>query len=181
MTIALIALIHSEFEWLKSFSHNLYFEYVGSIMWRLLSRSSRKFLPLLSKAWNVIFHRFMISSHSFFWLKSYKDLHGRSSNRLNLLISLSTISWSNHLSWLGQSQKLIELWWLLSRNSLISLEMTEVWTWYRWINESKIFSATCMESVMIMMCSILDSWIAWFNPHLIVNNLASVDVMLTVR
>jgi len=134
LTIALIALVHSKLEWLKCFSHNLPLEYIDLMILRLLSRRSRNFLSLLSKAWNIIFHMFVILSHSFFWLKSHEDLQENKGDRLNLLVSLSTISWSDYLSWLGQSQNSRELWQFLLKNSLISLEIAEVWIWY-WLIE----------------------------------------------
>ena len=129
-----IVLAHSKLEWLKCFSHNLPWEYIGLMILRLLSRRSRNFFSLLSKAWNVIFHMFVILSHLFFWLKSHEDLQENRGDRLNLLVSLSTISWSDYLSWLGQSQNSRELWQFLLKNSLISLEIAEVWIWY-WLIE----------------------------------------------
>ena len=129
LTIALVALVHSELEWPKYFSHNFSFKCVGLIMFRLLSRRSGKFLLLSSDAWNVIFHLFKRSSHLFFWLNSYEDLHRNRGVKLNFLVSLYMILWSDQLSWLGQSQNSRELWWFLSKKYLISLEIKAIWVW----------------------------------------------------
>ena len=84
LTMALVALAHSEFEWPKYFSHNPPFTYISLILLRSSSRRSIK-------------------------LNSYEDLHGNSSVKLNFLVSLSMTLWSDQLSLLGQSQNLREL------------------------------------------------------------------------
>ena len=58
--------------------------------------------------------------------------------------------------------------------------MATDWIWYEWINESKIFLAACIKSVIIIICSILVNQIAWFNLHLIANSFTSVDMMFIV-
>ena len=67
LTMALIALVHSKFEWPKYLSHNPPFTYVSTILLRLSSRRSIKFLPLLSDTLNVTFHLLINLSHSFFY------------------------------------------------------------------------------------------------------------------
>ena len=129
LTMALVALAHSEFEWLKYFSHDPPFTYISSILLRSSSRWSINFLPLLSNTLNVTLHFLINSSHLFFRLNSHEDLHGNSGVKLNLLVSLSTTLWSNQLSLLGQSQNSRELWSFLSKNCLISIEMEAVWMW----------------------------------------------------
>ena len=120
----------------------------------------------------------MISSHSLFWLKSYEDLHGKIGSRLNFFVSLLTILWRNYLSWLEQSQNSMELWRFLPKNFLSFLEIDYIWIWYGWMEESNIFLATCMESVITTMYLMLVSWVVWFKLYLITNNSASVEVML---
>ena len=107
LTMALEALMHSELEWPKYFSHEPPLKYVSSMIFESSSRSSKKFLPLASEAWNVIFQVLRISSHLVFQLNCYEDLHGKIGMRLN---SLSTMLCKNHLSWLGHSQNSMELW-----------------------------------------------------------------------
>jgi len=86
LTIALVTLAYNEFEWPKCFNQDPLLEYVGSMILKLFSL------------------------HSFFWLKSHGDLQGNRDDKLNCLVSLSKILWSDYLSWLGQSQKSRELW-----------------------------------------------------------------------
>ena len=50
LTIALKAFTHNKLGWLKYFSYNPSLEYISSMMLRLLSRSSKKFLSFLSEA-----------------------------------------------------------------------------------------------------------------------------------
>ena len=54
--MALVALVHNEFDRLKCLSHSLSFTADGSIGFELSSRSSKKFLPLESDVWKSIFH-----------------------------------------------------------------------------------------------------------------------------
>jgi len=79
-------------------SYNLSLEYIGSMILKLLSRSSKKFLPFLSEACNVIFQVLLISLHLLFQLKSYKDLYRKIGRSLNFFVSLLTISYRNYLS-----------------------------------------------------------------------------------
>ena len=108
LTMALVALAHNKFEWPKYFSQDpsfeyASFEYISLIVLRSSSRRSRKVLSLLSETWNVIFYLFSRSSHSFCQLNSHEDLHRNREVKLNFLVSLSTILWSDQLSWLGHS------------------------------------------------------------------------------
>ena len=48
--IAYMALTHSEFEWLKNFSHDLSLEQGSSIIFEFLLCRSKKCLPLESEA-----------------------------------------------------------------------------------------------------------------------------------
>ena len=56
LTMALVALVHNEFDRLKCLSHSLSFTADGSIGFELSSRSSKKFLLLESDVWKSIFH-----------------------------------------------------------------------------------------------------------------------------
>ena len=53
-------------------------------------------------------------------------------------------------------------------------------SWYRWVNESKIYLIGWIALVIIIMFEASDTWIAWLILHLIVNNSASVIVKLMV-
>ena len=79
-------------------SYNLSLEYIGLMILKLLSRSSKKFLPFLSEACNVIFQVLLISLHLLFQLKSHKDLYRKIGRSLNFFVSLLTISYKNYLS-----------------------------------------------------------------------------------
>jgi len=109
LTMALVALAHSEFKWPKYFSHDLPFTYVDLILLRSSSRRSIKFLPLSSNALNVTLHLLINLSYSFFRLNSHEDLHRNSKVKLNFLVSLTMTLWSDQLSLLRQSQNSREL------------------------------------------------------------------------
>ena len=111
LTIALVALVHSEFEWPKCLSHNPPFEKDGSIDQRSSSRRSKKLLPFTSEAWNSIFQVLRILSHSLFLSNSQEDLHRKMGMRSNFFVSLSTIEWRVQFLQLEHSQNLIEFWW----------------------------------------------------------------------
>ena len=70
----------------------------------LMSARLRKFFPLPSKAWKVIFHRSIMLSLSVFLQKSQDILLGSEGSRLNDFDSLLTDLWSLHLRQLGHSQ-----------------------------------------------------------------------------
>jgi len=111
--MALEALMYNKLEWLKYFSYKPPLEYISSIMFEWSSRSSKKFLSLVSEAWNIIFQILRISLHLVFQLNSHKDLYRRIGMKLNLFISLLTMSCKNYLFWLGHFQNSMELWWSL--------------------------------------------------------------------
>ena len=144
-----------------------------------LLRRLRNCFLLRSDTWNIIFHLFAISSHSFFLLKSQDNLYESSSKELKDFVSLSTALWRTQLLWLGHSQNLIEFFWWCKRNIRSSLRIAAVWIWYGWNNRSKIFLAMWIESVMIMIFEILLWFVAWLIPHLIANSSASVLITLT--
>ena len=85
-TIALEALVHSEFECSKYLGHGLSLVYESSIGLLLSSRSSRKCWPLLSDDWSVIFQLLRISLHSFFLLKFQAQVVGNKMKVFSLLI-----------------------------------------------------------------------------------------------
>ena len=149
-------------------------------MFEFSSCKSKKCLSLESKAWNVIFQILSISSHLLFLLNSYKDLHGNMGTKSKFFISLLTISCKNYLFRLKHFQSLMELWWSLLKKSLSFWKIAEVWTWYEWIEESKILLAICIKSVIITMQFMLSNWIAWFMLHLIVKSSVSLEVILIV-
>ena len=144
----------------------------------LLSKRYKKWFPLSSEAWNIIFQYLIISSLSFFLLKYHEFLHRNSGIRLKDLVSLSTLSWRTHLRQLGYSQNSMELLLLLLKKSWRSERIVADMVWDGWLEESKIFWAMWMESVMTTIFEILLKWIDWLMPHLIANNLASVLVTL---
>jgi len=144
-----------------------------------LSNRSKKWFPLSSEAWNDIFQYLMMSSLLFFLLKSHEFLHGNSGIRLKDLVSLSTLSWRTHLRWLGHSQNLMELLSLLLKKSRRSERIAADVVWKGWLEESKIFQAMWMESVMMTIFEILSKQLDWLMPHLMANNLASVLITLT--
>ena len=121
------------------------------MMFEFSSCRSKKCLSLESEAWNVIFQVLRISSHLLFLLNSHEDLHGNMRTKSKFFISLLTISCKNYLFQLEHSQSLMELWWPLLKKSLSSLEIIKVWTWYKWIEESKILLAICIKSMIITM------------------------------
>jgi len=135
LTIALVALAYSEFEWPKYLSYKPPLEYKGSKGWKLSLRRSRKCFPLALDAWNIIFQFCKILLHLLFLSKSQDDLYGSKGIRLNFFISLLTIEWRGHLLLLEQSQNLIEFEWFLLKKDLSSFNITIDWSWYEWIVE----------------------------------------------
>ena len=91
--IALIALTHNGFKWPKCLSYGSPLTYESTIMLLLLLSRLRKCFPFISNAWNVIFHLFIMSLHSFFLLKYHEDLQGKREIGLNNLDSLLTKLW----------------------------------------------------------------------------------------
>ena len=141
LVIPLDALVYNELEWPKYLSHEPPLMYDGSIMLLSLSTRSRKCLPFISDAWNVIFHLLTRLSHSFFLLKSQDDLLGNNGMRLNDFISTSTALWGDQLYWLEHSQNSIEFSWWQEKNAWSSLRIAAdvmnlflkcygtLWTW----------------------------------------------------
>ena len=80
---------------------------------------------------------------------------------------------------LGQFQKSIEFWVCLLKNALRSRAMAINWIWQGWVIESKIHLTEWIVSVMTMMWEASEIWMAWLILHLIANDSASVDVILT--
>ena len=79
-----------------------------------LLTSSRKFLPLRSDAWKIIFQVLRILLLSNFLLKSQEYLFGNRGMRLNNLVSELTALWRCQLPLLGHSQNL-----MVSRSSKV--------------------------------------------------------------
>jgi len=121
--MTLIALVHSELEWLNCLIHGLPLVYEGSISVRSLFNRLRNCFPLRSNAWKVICHCLMILLLSSFLLKSHKVLQGKSGIRLNFFISLFTDVWRGHFSLLVQFQDSMELDKYLLKNNLRSFEI----------------------------------------------------------
>ena len=80
------------------------------------------------------------------------------------------------MHWLGKSQNSMVLLRSLSKNFLSLLEINDIWIWNGCDNESNILFAVWMESVMIMICSILGKLVTWLIPHLVAKILALVNV-----
>ena len=120
-----------------------------------LSNRSKKWFPLSSEAWNIIFQYLIMSSLSVFLLKSHEFLHGNSGVRLKDLVSLLTLLWRTHLRWLGHSQNSMELSSLLLKKSQRSKRIVADMVWNGWLEGSKILRAVWMESVMTMIFEIL--------------------------
>ena len=165
-------------EWLKCWSHGPPLILDGSIGFRSLSSKLRKYLPLKSAAWKSIFYWERIKLHSVFLQKFQDDLHGNDRIEVIFLVSLSTEWCNGHCNLLGQSQNSIWLQASLEKNSLSSWDITVKWIWYRWTEESKILFVAWRESVITTMWLLLEMVTAWFMPHWIVNNSASVVVTL---
>ena len=85
--------------------------YNSTMVSLLMSTRSRKFFPLPSKAWKVIFHRLIMLLLSVFLQKSQDILLGSEGSGLNDFDSLSTNLWSLHLRQLGHSQNSMEFSW----------------------------------------------------------------------
>ena len=62
------------------------------------------------------------------------------------------------------------------KNLRNSSRIAAVWIWRGWTSQLKIFLAAWIESVTIMILETLFMEQAWFMPHLIANNSASVVV-----
>ena len=88
------ALVHSKFEWPKTFSHSPPpLLYNSSMRFRLSSNNSRKCHHLASNAWNIILQLLRILLHSHFLSKFHKNLQESMEMRSKLFISLSTRLW----------------------------------------------------------------------------------------
>ena len=144
-----------------------------------LSTSSRKFLPLRSNAWKVIFQVLRILLLSNFLLKSQEYLFGNRGMRLNDLVFELTALWRCQLPLLGHSQNLMKFISRWSKNSL-SFARTKIDCFWSICEErSNIFLVTWMESVTTMIFDILCERVMWLIPHFKAKNSASDEVMLT--
>ena len=168
-----------ELEWPKYWSHGLLFIVDGSRRFKSLLSSLRKFFPFRSNAWKFILYIIEIKLYLYFLQKSQDDLLGRMGEKLNFLVFLFTKKCGVHFYLLEQFQK--SIWLLLSflKKSLSFQEIAVEWIWYRYIDESKIFLATCKKSVMITICLMLGMLLAWLIPYLIAKSSALVEVILT--
>ena len=144
-----------------------------------LSTSSRKFLPLRSDIWKNIFQELIMLSLSNFLLKSQEYLFSNKGARLKDLVSESTALWRCQLLLLGHSQNSIVFVSLRLKNSLSSDSIRVDCFWRECEKGSKIFLATWMESVTIMILDVSCERTAWLMPHLMAKNSASDEVMLT--
>ena len=143
-----------------------------------LSTSSRKFLPLRSDAWKVIFQVLIMLSFSNFLLKSHEYLFGNRGVRLNNFVSELTALWRCQLLLLGHFQNSIVfvLRWL--KNSLSSNRMELDCFWSMCKDGSKIFLAMWIESVIMMILEVSCERTAWLILYLMAKNSASWAVML---
>ena len=113
--MALVVRAHRKLEEPKAWSHKPPLMYDSSMILLLMSARSRKFFPLPSKAWKVIFHRLIMLSLSVFLQKSQDILLGSEESGLNDFDSLSTNLWSLHLRQLGHSQNSTEFSWPMEK------------------------------------------------------------------
>ena len=143
---------------------------------KLTLRRLRKWFPLPSEAWKVIFQLWRMLSHSDFLLKSQDVLHGKIGMGLKDFNSQSTASWRYQLRQLGLFQNSIELLGFLEKKWQSFLRMAITWIWSGWDTGSKIFLAMWIESVTTMILEIFSLVEAWLMPHLIANNSASALV-----
>ena len=139
--IALVALVQSELEWPKVWSHKLPLICNGSSSLLSPSMRSRNCLLFRSDAWNVIFHLLVRSSYFSFLLKSQESLLEYVGVSLKDLVSKSTALWRCHLERLGHSQNLMWLsrWWKKKKWSSFRIETTCFWK--GWEDRSNIFFA----------------------------------------
>ena len=179
LVMARVALAHRELEWLKDCSHSPPLMYDGSIILKSSSNKSRKLFPFPLEAWKHIVHCFKISLLLVFLQKSYKFLQGNTGVGLNDLESLSTSLWNLHLRWLGHSQNLMELSWLLLKKRCSLLRMAAEWDCRGCDELSKMHFAEWMESVITIIFEMLFLLQAWLIPHLIAKSSASELVMNT--
>jgi len=129
LTMALVALVQRELEWLKCCNHRLPLIFDGLRGLKSLSRILRKFLSLRSNVWKDIFHWDKMSLKLCFLLKSQNDLHEKLVNKLKLLESLSTAECNGQFLLLMQSQNSMWLLMSLLRNSLNSWEIVAEYIW----------------------------------------------------
>ena len=107
LVIALDARVQSKFKWPNCKSYVPSLEHEGSMEHKSSLNRLRKFLPLESDAWKVIFHWDRMELYSDFLQKSQEDLYGNIRIETMFLVSLLTIWWSAHCCLLGQSQNSI--------------------------------------------------------------------------
>ena len=98
---------------------------------------------------------------------------------LNDLESLSTSLWNLYLRWLGHSQNLMELSWLLLKKSYSLLRMAAEWDWSGCDKLLKMRFTEWMELVIMIIFEMLFLLQAWLIPHLIAKSSASELVMNT--
>ena len=116
--MALVAQEHRELEEPKAWSHGLPLMYNSSMVSLLISARLRKFFPLPSEAWKVIFHRLIMLLLLVFLQKSQDILLGSEESGLNDFNSLSTDWWSLHLRRLGHFQNSMEFSWPAEKKCL---------------------------------------------------------------
>ena len=109
--MALVARVHRELEEPKAWSYGPPLMYNSSMVLLLMLARSRKFFPLPSEAWKVIFHRLIMLSLSVFLQKSQDILLRSEESGLNDFDFLLTNLWSLHLRQLGHSQNSMEFSW----------------------------------------------------------------------
>ena len=112
----------------------------------------------------------MMSSLSDFLQKSQEILQRYIEVIVKDLESLSTLWWNLHLRLLGHSQNSMELAWLELKNFHNSRRIAAVCIWKGWDLLLKIFFATWIESVTMMILETLSMEQAWLIPHLIANS-----------
>jgi len=88
LTIALVALVQRELEWLKYWSHGLSLIVDSSIRFDSLSSNLRKFFPFRSDAWKVILHCAIVELQFCLLQKSQDNFQGRIGKTSKLLVSL---------------------------------------------------------------------------------------------
>ena len=144
----------------------------------LLSLSkSRNCFPLRSEAWNVIFQMFRMSSFLLFLLKSHDVLQEKSGVGLKAFDSLLTALWRDQLRWLGHFQNSMKLFQYHRKNFQSSISMATEWTWKRCEEGSKIFLATWIKSVIMMILEMPSQFEAWLILHLMAKS--SISVLVT--
>ena len=118
LIVALVALVHNEFEWLKYCNQELPLTFKDLVGFRLSSTKSRKFLLLESATWKDIPHCKRTELYFLFLQKSQEDLQEKVGMKLKLLEFLSIKECSGHFCLLEKSQNSIQLLAFLEKKSL---------------------------------------------------------------